>query len=488
MAKLQFRYNVMEINSIEAFLGIKGGFNNGIRDVYFVRGIGEPKNLLEIVRDIDKKMDIEMADGKLKYVRINELPQLKDVKDADYYSAIYAKWVEGEICEIKTITPSEKMKEVLNDALHKTISEYKLTRDNVTTSMVRNFAIKILFWLDHGVGDLLSAWNERSCVKVIADNVIKEQEFLFYFFLTHIGCDVFLLQNRGDLISNSQMLDYSRKIVLGKEGELELPQYVKHIPEKKKVSVQQKNNSIAADSSHKNTVVIPERPSRSRTNAINNSTQVTAIKQQRSGSSEVQPIDSRIKVIHEKSFEELALLASSVVLISIHDSDGDIIGTGSGIMIGRNGYILTNNHVASGGRFYSVRIEDDEEVYVTNEVIKYNVITDLAVIRIKRQLKPIPIYKGGKRLVRGQKVVAIGSPLGLFNSVSDGIISGFRNIHDVDMIQFTAPISHGSSGGAVLNMQGEVIGISTAGIDSGQNINLAIGYESIRMFANGFID
>ena len=124
---------------------------------------------------------------------------------------------------------------------------------------------------------------------------------------------------------------------------------------------------------------------------------------------------------------------------------------------------------------------------MTSEVINYNSVIDLAIIRIKKQLKPIPLYKGRKKLVRGQKVVAIGSPLGLFNSVSDGIISGFRNINDVDMIQFTAPISHGSSGGAVLNMQGEVIGISTAGIDSGQNINLAIGYENIQLFTNGFM-
>ena len=91
-----------------------------------------------------------------------------------------------------------------------------------------------------------------------------------------------------------------------------------------------------------------------------------------------------------------------------------------------------------------------------------------------------------KKLVRGQKVVAIGSPLGLFNSVSDGIISGFRTINDVSMIQFTAPISHGSSGGAVLNLCGEVIGISTAGIDSGKNLNLAVGFEDIRVFAKGF--
>ena len=57
----------------------------------------------------------------------------------------------------------------------------------------------------------------------------------------------------------------------------------------------------------------------------------------------------------------------------------------------------------------------------------------------------------------------------------------------VNMLQFTAPISHGSSGGAVLNMYGEVIGISTAVFDNGQNINLAVGYEYIQTFVQGFL-
>ncbi|MEY8427572.1 trypsin-like peptidase domain-containing protein [Lachnospiraceae bacterium 46-15] len=189
----------------------------------------------------------------------------------------------------------------------------------------------------------------------------------------------------------------------------------------------------------------------------------------------------------ELEFEELALLASSVVMIVIHDQSGEIAGTGSGIMVGKDGYILTNNHVASGGVFYDIRIEEDDQVYTTDELIKYNPVLDLALLRIQRRLKPIPVYGGEKHLVRGQKVVAIGSPLGLFNSVSDGIISGFRSVDGVDMIQFTAPISHGSSGGAVLNMYGEIIGISTAGIDRGQNINLAVGYENIRQFVRGFV-
>lgn len=188
----------------------------------------------------------------------------------------------------------------------------------------------------------------------------------------------------------------------------------------------------------------------------------------------------------EMTFEQLAQLASSVVMIMVHDKKGEPFATGSGIMIGRKGYILTNNHVLSDGSYFSVRIENDDNSYRADQIIKYNQVLDLAVIRIDRPLVPLPIYKGSQKLVRGQKVVAIGSPLGLFNSVSDGIIAGFRVLDDVDMIQFTAPTSPGSSGGAVLNMYGEVIGISTAGAPGAQGINWAVGYEFINLFTQGF--
>ena len=189
----------------------------------------------------------------------------------------------------------------------------------------------------------------------------------------------------------------------------------------------------------------------------------------------------------ELSFEQLAQLASSVVMIMVHDKKGEPFASGSGIMIGRKGYILTNNHVLSEGSFFTVRIENDDTCYKTEQIIKYNQVLDLAVIRIDRELVPLPIYKGPQKLVRGQKVVAIGSPLGLFNSVSDGIIAGFRVLDDVDMIQYTAPTSPGSSGGAVLNMYGEVIGISTAIAREAQGINWAVGYEFINLFTQGFI-
>ncbi|MCI8326266.1 MAG: serine protease [Lachnospiraceae bacterium] len=275
------------------------------------------------------------------------------------------------------------------------------------------------------------------------------------------GVDVLLLQTETDIEEELEKRNLSAKFVLGGFQKISIPKYSPEIyKEEKAVSnVTRQRSPVTLDMN-----TVRKRPSARKT----------------------QNMQTRETKGHEMEFEELAQLASSIVMITIHDHRGEAIGSGSGIMIGRDGYILTNNHVAAGGKFYSVRIEDDDLIYKTDEVIKYNPVLDLAVIRIDRRLNPLSVYRGEKRLVRGQKVVAIGSPLGLFNSVSDGIISGFRRIDDVDMIQFTAPTSHGSSGGAVLNMMGEVIGISTAGIDNGQNLNLAVGYENIWGFIKGF--
>ncbi|MBR1592435.1 MAG: serine protease [Ruminococcus sp.] len=267
-----------------------------------------------------------------------------------------------------------------------------------------------------------------------------------------LGCDVLLLQTREDVPEKLRNLSVS--FTVGNFGDIKLPEYDKNI------CIAENPRETAKPPARR--IPVPSAP------YVRN-TSVAPTVQRR-----------------EKSYEELAALAESVVMIEVLNSKGEPVSAGSGIMIGRDGYILTNCHVVSDGHIYAVRIENDNEVYLTNELIKYNTTTDLAVIRIKRSLSPVKVYSDAKPLVRGQKVIAIGSPLGLFNSVSDGIISGFREIRNVDMIQFTAPISHGSSGGAVFNTYGELIGISTAGIDKGQNINLAVGYKSIILFAKGF--
>ena len=439
-----YRHNIMNIDSMETFANVKGGFLNNQRDVYFVREIGESADFLARVQKMDRQMDEKISVGHLKYKRIKKLPGIKTTEESLRYANMYEQWNRNKTLHLNNGKTNQRFEEILSNAYREVLEKYKNSRITISESMLRNFAVKILYWFDMEMRDVLQGWTEKSCIKVVAENVEKEQEYLFYYFLTLVGCDVLLLQNKKDVKTTEKIQKLSVVFQTGPFGNAELPEYVPGVRKKQETKVLPK----------------PEK-------------NVQGYKTERMR--EKEPVTKiSIPEKQEKTFEELAQLAASIVMIAIHDNHGEVLGTGSGIMIGKDGYILTNNHVASGGSFYSVRIEEDEKIYLTKDVVKYHPELDLAIIKIDRKLNPLAIYQGKKKLVRGQKVVAIGSPLGLFNSVSDGIISGFRKIENVNMIQFTAPISHGSSGGAVLNMQGEVIGISSAGIDKGQNINLAV--------------
>ncbi len=454
------RHNVMNISSLEGFGNIRGGFNNGCKDVYFVRTVGADAGFAEKVR----KLDTALTSGAMLYNRISALPKLASADDTDYYTNCLKQWKSsGCKSAVTKRTAGIPLAETLGAALLKNLDVFGSAKQGTSESMKDNFAVKLLYWFDNIVPEFRNGYDGKETVKICADNVTKLQEYLFFYMLTLCGFDVLLLQSREDIGADLDKYGFSVKFSLGMFSSEAVSEYKLQKAEIKRPESAQVS-TVSADNIR---VCIPQRADRipSAVNFANNT-----------------PVQS--VVTREKSMEELASLASSIVMIAVHNSRGDVIGTGSGIMISEKGYILTNNHVARGGRFYSVRIEDDDEVYRTDEIIKYNPVIDLAVIRIDRRLKPIPIYSG-KKPVRGQKVVAIGSPLGLFNSVSDGIISGFRLIDSVEMIQFTAPISHGSSGGAILNMNGEVIGISTAGFDAGQNLNLAVSYEYINTFLMG---
>lgn len=473
---LKIRYNVMDIPSLDAFAKIKGGINHGCKDVYFIRAVGVNQTLAAELEKMDRMLSENMLAGRGRYHRVDHLPSLVSAEEIARYSACYENWIKSgrKYIVTKLAEDREELKRVLGNGCELVARLFRTCMPYVNDSIEKNLIVKLLYWFDMVGPELMQDWDFGCSMKIVFSNIIKRQEYLFCYLLTLMGVDVLLLQCQSDIEEQLEKLDLSKKIILGSFQKCRISPYnpciYKETPVSKKVS---------------HPVVDIRRPDRDLKARAAAEQQEMAGKWENIKDKENAGIRKNIRS-QEKDFEELALLASSVVMITIHDGKGDVIGTGSGIMVGRDGYILTNNHVASGGQFYSVRIEDEEEVYATDEVIKYNQVLDLAVIRINRTLSPLPVYKGRKELVRGQKVVAIGSPLGLFNSVSNGIISGFRKLDGVDMIQFTAPISHGSSGGAVLNMFGEVIGISTAGIDSGQNINLAVGYESINQFIKGF--
>ena len=458
---MRFRHNVMNVNSIAAFEGIRGGMNQNCKDVYFVRFAGVNDTLVSDVRQMDRMMKERMRDGHVIYRRLSGLPAGYVMQELAEYEGFYREWTKRNRERIsgKVLAENKEYAALLGSGLKKALELYALAKD-ISPSMEKNFVIKMLYWHDFVLKDVMKQWDPRQSVKIVLSNIVKKQEYLFACFMTFLGCDVLLLQSESDLSKEQEAYGLSRKVTLGSFAKITLPDPEESLP--------------AAE----NTPAVKPAAVSKPVSAVKPSASIPV--------SAAKPTASISPPEQEKTFEQLALLASSVVLIGIHDRKGDMIGTGSGIMIGSGGYILTNSHVAAGGSFYSIRIEEDETVYSTDELIKCHSVLDLAVLRIERALRPLPIYNGRKKLVRGQKVVAIGSPLGLFNSVSDGIISGFRKIDGVDMIQFTAPTSHGSSGGALLNMYGEVIGISTAGFDNAQNINLAVGYESIVPFIRGF--
>lgn len=490
---IKFRHNVINVNSLSVFINLKGGINGNCKDVSFVRALGVNRNLPEDIVQMDDTLSEYMVHGRLGYKRLVQLPALSSPQEAERYASSYASWLSSgkRRMETRFLPGNEILKQTLGNACRIILECYRKGKQ-VSETMEKNLLVKLLYWFDNVMEDFLKEWNEQSCIKIVAENVQREQEYLFFYMLTLAGADVLLIQTKADVSARPELLKLSQELFLGPYGTCMIPAPKLHSQREERTSrssptkvripvkaqTQQRSGGIIQEQHSEKGMVkvqLPRRESRKGTPRSPQSTVPMA------------PLQESMTQGGEKSFEELARLASSVVMIAVHDKSKAVTATGSGIMIGTNGYILTNHHVVAGGCYYSVRIEDDEAIYDTDEIIKYHNVLDLAILRIDRRLQPIPVYKGKQKLVRGQKVVAIGSPLGLFNSVSDGIISGFRKIDGVDMIQFTAPTSHGSSGGAVLNMQGQVIGISTAGIDSGQNLNLAMGYECIGDFVRGFV-
>ncbi len=170
---------------------------------------------------------------------------------------------------------------------------------------------------------------------------------------------------------------------------------------------------------------------------------------------------------------------NSVVSISIYDSYFQKGGQGTGFVIDPNGIIVTNNHVLQPGLTPFVTFPDG--TYYWANVLKRDSINDIAILKIKTNNLPIIPLGSSDKVSIGEKIVVIGSPLGLQNTVTEGIISAIRVSEDkkTKILQISAPISPGSSGSPVINISGLCIGIATMFIEKGQSINFAVPIEYV---------
>ncbi|MGB7080890.1 MAG: trypsin-like peptidase domain-containing protein, partial [Candidatus Acidiferrales bacterium] len=178
----------------------------------------------------------------------------------------------------------------------------------------------------------------------------------------------------------------------------------------------------------------------------------------------------------QKSIPAIAKAANgAVVSIVMSDKDGNPIAQGSGFIVSKDGLIVTNYHVIAEGTSAVVKLPDGA-FYLVDGVLASDKARDIAVIKAHGEKFRTLALGDSDRVQVGQEVVAIGNPLSLESTVSNGIVSSIRAIEEEGgkYLQITAPISPGSSGGPLFNMAGQVIGVTTMYLKGGENLNFAI--------------
>lgn len=180
---------------------------------------------------------------------------------------------------------------------------------------------------------------------------------------------------------------------------------------------------------------------------------------------------SSIELSAEDVYEKCS---PAIFFIEVHYDSGSGYSTGSGFFIESHGVAVTNFHVIEGAKSAFIRTSDGKEHKVLG-VYDYDTEKDLALIKVEGEGFPTVELSYSDTLKVGSQVYAIGSPEGLENTMSKGMVSYLkRTLYGHDYIQSDAPVTHGSSGGALLDKYGSVIGVTTAGLEGDSYINFSV--------------
>jgi trypsin-like peptidase len=176
-----------------------------------------------------------------------------------------------------------------------------------------------------------------------------------------------------------------------------------------------------------------------------------------------------------KDIPAIAKAANGAIVTIIMAAGDKPIAQGTGFLVSVDGLTVTNYHVIAEGNVAVVKFPDGT-VFHVDGVLAADKLRDVAVIKIHGKAFRTLTLGNSDRVQVGEEVVAIGNPLSLESTVSNGIISGVRTDKEAGgkFLQTTAPISPGSSGGPLFNMRGEVVGINTMYLEGGENLNFAI--------------
>jgi len=162
----------------------------------------------------------------------------------------------------------------------------------------------------------------------------------------------------------------------------------------------------------------------------------------------------------------------AVVTVIALDENQQPLALGTGFFIDQQGHVVTNAHVIEGAATVVVRSRAERRD--ATRVTRFDPRYDAVVLETGFQVTTSVSIGGSANISVGEDVVVLGNPRGLEGTVSTGIVSALREMAGVPYLQITAPISPGSSGGPVFNVSGRVVGIATATVSRGQNLNFAL--------------
>jgi 2-alkenal reductase len=200
--------------------------------------------------------------------------------------------------------------------------------------------------------------------------------------------------------------------------------------------------------------------------------------------------------------EQIGPAVVTVINEQIAEGETDAVpaGSGSGFILDEDGHVVTNQHVVEGGVEFLVVLEDGRELPAT--LVGADANSDVAVLKVDSPVPAVARIGDSDRLLPGQEVLAIGSPLGTFtNTVTEGIVSALgRTVPDnaggpelLNLIQHDAAINPGNSGGPLVTLAGEVVGINTLGIVDAQGLFFAVPSKTVtqvttELIAEGAVD
>lgn len=168
----------------------------------------------------------------------------------------------------------------------------------------------------------------------------------------------------------------------------------------------------------------------------------------------------------------------AVFYIALYDVNGRNYATASGFFIDESGIAITNYHVIDGAVSATATLTDNT-THPISGILYANREDDYAVIKVEGSGFTALKTGDSSTISGGQMIYTIGNPEGLTNTISSGMISNPRRAEYNDMIQISAPISPGSSGGALIDVYGRAIGITQGGYVSGQNLNFAVPINKV---------